>query len=64
MARAPSLPGRGRSQRSAEAARPARRGSITISLAPRFFASRAAVAWASQEVAGLKPHSRMQPVFS
>jgi hypothetical protein len=35
-ANVPSLPGRGRSQRSAAAARPARRGSTTISLAPRF----------------------------
>ena len=52
-ASAASVPGRTRSQRSALEASPARRGSTTISFAPRRSASRVAVAWARRDTDGL-----------
>src|ERR671930_266073 len=62
-ASAPSLPGRTRSHRSALAARPARRGSTTITRAPRAWATTASVARANHAVLGLCPQNSTQPVF-
>jgi hypothetical protein len=61
-ASAPSVPGRTRSHWSARWASPARRGSTTISAAPRVRASAAAVAWARKDAEGLWPQRSRQPV--
>src|SRR4030095_12527763 len=63
-ASAPSLPGLTRSHAAALLARPARRGSPTISRAPRRRAADAVVAWAIRARLGLYPQNNMQPACS
>ena len=63
-ASAPSLPGRGRSQRSARLASPTSRGSTTIKRAPRLSAATAAVACDIRAPLGLYPQKSMHPACS